>query len=122
MTKYNFEFKAQIVHEHLSTSQSIYDLGEKYDINPKLIAKWVQRYRIEGHNSLKPRHKWTFTADFELNVINYYQTHEESMVEVAARFDILTSQISIWRSQFERHGIKALEPHPKGETIQGEIH
>ena len=36
------------------------------------------------------------------------------MAEVAVRFDVLASQISIWRSQFERDGIKALKPHPKG--------
>lgn len=36
------------------------------------------------------------------------------MTEVANRFDVLASQISIWRSQFKRDGIEALEPHPKG--------
>lgn len=36
------------------------------------------------------------------------------MAEVAARFDILTAQVSSWRSQFERDGITALKPHPKG--------
>ena len=36
------------------------------------------------------------------------------MAEVAARFDILTAQVSVWRSQFERDGITALESLPKG--------
>lgn len=64
---------------------------------------------MAGLNSLKPRrHKRTFTADFKLNVVDYYQTHDESMAEVAARFDVLAYQVSIWRSQFERGGIKAL--------------
>ena len=36
------------------------------------------------------------------------------MAEVAARFDILPSQVSIWRSIFEREGITALNPQPKG--------
>ena len=47
-------------------------------------------------------------------MIDYYQTHEDSMAEVAARFNILTAQVSRWRSQFERDGIAALKPHPKG--------
>lgn len=115
MTKYSSKLKTQIVHEYLSTSQNSTDLGEKYDISPRLISKWIQRYQLEGPNSLKPyHHKRTITADFKLNVIDYYQTHEESMAEVAVRFDVLASQISIWRSQFERDGIKALKPHPKG--------
>ena len=36
------------------------------------------------------------------------------MAEVAARFDVLPAQISVWCSQFERVGITALKPHPKG--------
>ena len=36
------------------------------------------------------------------------------MAEVAACFNVLTAQVSNWRSQFERDGITALKPHPKG--------
>lgn len=36
------------------------------------------------------------------------------MAEVAARFNILTAQVSSWRSQFEQDGITALKPHLKG--------
>ncbi len=115
MVKYKPELKAQIVNEYLSTSQSTYDLGEKYQIDRRRIGEWVRKYQRKGIDALKQHHhKRTFTADFKLNVINYYQTHEDSMAEVAARFDILTAQISIWRSQFERNGIAALKPHPKG--------
>lgn len=115
MTKYNPELKAQIVHEYLSTSQSSNDLGEKYNISRRLISKWVQAYRLNGIDLLKGRRrKRTFTADFKLSVIDYYQTYEDSMAEVAARFDVLTSQVSCWRSLFKQGGIKALGPHPKG--------
>lgn len=115
MTKHKPELKAQIVHEYLSTSQSINDLSEKYQINGQQISTWVQRYRLSGIDALKHRqHKRIFTTDFKLNVIDYYQTHEESMAEVASRFDILAAQISTWRSKFARDGITALKPHPKG--------
>ena len=115
MTKYKSELKAQIVHEYLSTSQSTNDLSKKYQINGRRIAEWVQGYQLRGINALeKRRHKRIFTADFKLNVIDYYQTHEDSTAEVAARFNILTAQVSRWRSQFERDGIAALKPHPKG--------
>ena len=115
MVKYNPELKAQIVHEYLSTAQSTYDLSEKYHIGRRQISRWVQGYRLNGPDVLKRRrHKRNFTADFKLNVINYYQTHEDSTAEVAARFDILPSQVSTWRLRFEREGITALNPQPKG--------
>ncbi|UXC67255.1 helix-turn-helix domain containing protein [Limosilactobacillus oris] len=92
MVKYKPGLKAQIVHEHLSTSQNTYDLSEKYQIDNQRIGEWVQRYRKNGIDIFKPRrHKRTFTTDFKLIVIDYYQTHEDSMAEVAARFDILTA-------------------------------
>lgn len=115
MVKYKPELKVQIVNEYLSTSQSAYVLSEKYQISRRRIAEWIQRYRLNGIDAFKPRrHKRTFTTDFKLSVIDYYQTHEDSMAEVAARFDVLAAQISVWRSQFERDGITALKPHPKG--------
>lgn len=115
MVKYHPELKAQVVHEYLSTSQSIHDLSKKYQIDNRRISEWIQRYRSNGIESFKRhRHKRVFTAEFKLNVIDYYQTHEESMTEVAARFDVLACQISLWRSQFEQDGIKALQPHSKG--------
>lgn len=115
MTKYDSEFKAKIIHEYITTSSSSRALGRKYKVDSRLIRRWIQRYRSQGVNSLKRRrHKRSFTTDFKLTVINYYQTHEDSMTEVANRFDVLASQISIWRSQFKRDGIEALEPHPKG--------
>lgn len=115
MVKYQAELKAQIVHEYLSTSQNTNDLSQKYKISRREIAKWIQKYRLTGIDSFKRRrHKRTFTADFKLNVINYYQTHENSMAEVAARFDVQTAQISVWCSQFKRDGIEALKSHPKG--------
>ena len=33
---------------------------------------------------------------------------------MAARFDILPSQVSAWHLRFEREGITALNPQPKG--------
>ena len=71
------------------------DLSEKYHIGSRQISRGVQRYRLNGPDALKQqRHKRNFTADFKLNVINYYQAHEDSMAEVATRFDILSLQVS----------------------------
>ena len=115
MVKYKSELKAQIVHEYLSTAQSTNDLSKKYHIERRQIAEWIQGYRLNGPDVLKRRrHKRNFTADFKLNVINYYQTHEDSMAEVAARFNVSPPQISVWCSRFKREGITALNPQPKG--------
>lgn len=115
MTKYSPELKAQIIHEYLSNSISYRTLERKYNINHCLIVKWIQRYKSQGIDALKNRRKKReFSVDFKLNVIDYYQTHEDSMACVAFKFDLLPSQVSIWYSQFKLDGIEALKPHPKG--------
>ena len=115
MVKHKAELKAQIVHEYLITSQSSYDLERKYQIGSSQIRWWVQHYNLNGGDSFKRRReKRKFTADFKLSVVDYYQTHEESTTEVASRFDILPSQVSIWCSKFRQDGIEALKPLPKG--------
>ncbi|QLL78502.1 helix-turn-helix domain-containing protein [Ligilactobacillus saerimneri] len=119
MTKYQPELKAQIVHEYLTTSKSLSDLEEKYHISYKLISEWVNRYRLQGIDAFWHRKsRRFFSVDFKLRVIDYYQTHEESMASVAAKFDLLPHQISVWLSQFQTGGIEALKPHRKGRKPQ----
>ena len=55
MVKYKLELKAQIVHEYFSTSQSAYDLSEKYHIDRRQIAKWTQKYRLSLHDATDRR-------------------------------------------------------------------
>ncbi|WP_295730925.1 helix-turn-helix domain-containing protein [uncultured Limosilactobacillus sp.] len=96
MTKYQAEFKSQIVHEYLATSHSLNDLANKYHVSSQRINEWVQRFRLQGIDAFRHRKsKRVFSVDFKLYVIDYYQTHEESMTSVAARFDVLPSQISV---------------------------
>lgn len=91
MTKYKSELKAQIVHKYLSIFQSTNDLGEKHQISGRRIAEWVQRYQLKG-GATHLKNGVIITTDFKLNVMDYYQTHEDTMAEVAARLDILTTQ------------------------------
>ena len=115
MTKYNPKFKVQVVMEYLTNGLSSYTLEKKYQVPASQIQKWVQQYRLQGIESLKQRHhKRVFSAEFKWYVIDYYQTHAESFTQVAAKFDLLPSQISIWRQAFIKYGYDALKPHHKG--------
>ena len=115
MVKYSPEFKAQIVHECIVDGLGSRRVGAKYNIDSRRVREWVQRYKTCGEGALLPRReKRTFSAEFKLTVINYYQTHEESLVDVAAKYDVLPSQISIWRKAFLKDGYDALKPHRKG--------
>ena len=51
-------------------------------------------------------------------MINYYQTHDETLAEVSAKFDVNSCQISLWRTAFNQYGIETLKPYPKGRKTK----
>jgi len=119
MSKYNATFKAQIVQEYLNGLGSYQQLAKKYGLNKSQVADWVDRFKRLGSEGLVRRSgRRNFSLDFKLSVINYYQTHEESLAEVAIKFDVLSSQVYLWKSAFERDGIEALKPRPKGRPLK----
>lgn len=116
MSKYSPKFKAKIVHEYL-IGKSPSELSNHYHVQQRQIQKWVQMFRMNGPQALqRRRRKRSFTLNFKLSVINYYQTHEETLAEVGAKFDLLPSQISLWMSAYQSDGIEALKPHRKGRS------
>lgn len=99
MSKYSSELKSQIVSEYLAGNPTA-ELSNNYHVSKKRINKWVQLFRMNGSQALKRRrHKRVFTQDFKLNVINYYQTHEESLAEVGAKCQGQLKIVQKW--QFE---------------------
>lgn len=119
LTKYSPELKAQIINERLTGVGTI-ELAEKYHIPARYIDKMVQRYRLRGWSVFRSRShtKRTFTLEFKVTVLNYYQTHDESLAEVGAKFDLLDSQIATWQATFKRAGIEGLKPHRKGRPAK----
>lgn len=115
MVKYHSELKALIVGQYLNDNFSVTELAKKYNVPKCQVLTWIQRYQLGGINTLKRRSsRRKFSPAFKLNVIDYYQTHDESLASVAAKYDVLACQISIWRTQFTRDGIEALRAHQKG--------
>lgn len=114
MTKYSPTLKAELVQKYLDGQSSV-ELGRQYGVSAREIRKWVQGFKLSGVNALKPRRtKRSFTAEFKLAVIDYYHTHEMSMSEVAAKFDVNVCQISTWGKTFDQEGLAGLQPRRKG--------
>lgn len=123
MVKYSPVLKAQIISEHLSDDISGAELARKHQLPKRRVNEWLQQYRLNGIEPLK-RHKnrRMFSAEFKCNVINYYQTHDESLAEVAGKYNILAGQICVWRKTFIQDGYSGLEPHPKGRPTKMKRH
>lgn len=119
MVKYNPELKAQVVGQYLNDKMSVVELAQKFCVPERQIWHWIQRYRIGGVETLKRKtSKRKFSTDFKLSVIDYYQTHDESLATVATKYDILACQISIWRTKFNCDGVEVLRSHQKGRPTK----
>ncbi|WP_225366104.1 helix-turn-helix domain-containing protein [Levilactobacillus brevis] len=97
MVKYSPVLKAQIINEHLSDGTSGAKLARNYQLSKQQVNRWLRQCLLNGIETLK-RHKTRrkFSAEFKWNVINYYQTHDESLAEVAGRCNVLACQICVW--------------------------
>ena len=111
--------KAQIINEHLSDGTSGAELARNHQLPKRQVNRWLQQYHLDGIETLK-RYKTRrkFSAEFKWYVINYYQTHDESLAEVAGKYNVLACQISVWRKTLIRDGYSSLEPHPKGRSTK----
>lgn len=119
MVKYSPTLKAQIISEHFDSGTTGAELARKHQVPIRQAQKWIQQYRLNGIETLK-RHRTRrkFSAEFKWNVINYYQTHDESLAEVAGKYNVLACQICTWRQTFIRDGYSGLEPRPKGRPTK----
>ena len=111
MVKYSSELKAEVVSEYLQGDISISLLSKKRNLPRIQVGRWIQNFRLSGADALKRRRvKRSFSVEFKVDVINYYQTHDETLAEVSAKFDVNSCQISLWRTAFK--------PHPKGRKTK----
>ena len=57
-TKYSFEYKLHVVELYLSSEVSYQELAAQEGINqPALLAKWVNDFRTNGPDALRPKKK-----------------------------------------------------------------
>lgn len=120
LTKYSAELKLQIVQDYLSGQYSYNDLVARYNISSHtLIRKWVAAAQEKGLETLQQsRHHRHYSLDQKLSVVDYYQTHDEGLIKVAARFGINASQVASWSRIFNAEGAAGLSPRPKGGLVK----
>lgn len=116
MTKYSTEFKIEVVQAYLSGKYSYASLAKRYQIpDSRQINDWVRRAQSQGLETLqKKKHHRSYTLEKKLAVVNYYQTHDEGVCQVAIKFDINPSQVTVWSRIFNESGAAGLRPRPKG--------
>lgn len=110
MTKYDLDFKFQIVADYEAGVGGYSYLATKYHLERSVVKRWVHNYRDFGLDGLKPKQtKQHYTTEFKLNAIQLYQESELSYRQVGVQLGINNpSLIANWRRAYKEKGIDGL--------------
>lgn len=75
MSKYNEQFKLQMVQDYISGEGRAKLLGRKYEAPEEKVRSWVSKYRSHGVDGLHPKRS-SYSAGFKLEVL-YRQEREQ---------------------------------------------
>lgn len=119
MAKYDEGFKRAIVLRYLSGLESVNALASRHGVHRAMIQRWIAAYELHGDAALRKKFSH-YSAEFKLSVLQRMDQEMLSAQQVIALFDIRggAGVISVWRRQYDRGGLQALQPKikPKGRS------
>jgi len=115
MTRYDADFKLQLVERYLSSKDSGFKrLSKEYGIAPGTLQRWVASYQQHGAEGVNKK-STQYSAEFKLSVLQCMWEEELSYRQVAAQFNIRGGSIlGMWERQYHEGGLDALRPKPRG--------
>lgn len=114
MSKYTKQFKLSAIHALLERGGGFRFIANQFQIDPSLLRRWVQAYRLHGEASLECRGSH-HSLEFKLSVLERMRRDKLSLRQTAAIFNLgNSSQIGTWQSRYYSDGIKALATGKKG--------
>ena len=116
MTKYNQQFKQQVIEFYLQNDKNCSFTQRHFQLPPKNVNRWIAQFNHNGINGLAVRDKkQKYSPEFKLTVIQAVKKGQFSAESACLHFGISNSgTISQWLHAFEKGGINALLPKPKG--------
>lgn len=114
MCKYSIAFKQEVVAYFGDGKHSYRAVGRHFGLDYSMVRKWVASHAEPGVAGLA-RKQGHYDADFRLSVLDRMWKDGLSHRQAAALFDIRSvGCLSVWERQYERGGLEALAPRPRG--------
>ena len=114
MIKYTHQFKLSVIQAFLERGSGFRFIAARFQMDPSLLRRWVQAYRVHGDASLQRRSKH-HTPDFKISVLERMWREKLSLRQTAAIFNLGGStQIATWQAQYYSGGFEALSTGKKG--------
>ena len=108
MSKYTTQFKLSAITTFLERGRGFRFVADQFQMDPTLLRRWVEAYRLHGYASLRVRNKG-YSPEFKLSVLQRMWRDNLSLRRVAALFNLGNStQVGRWQQQYYSGGFEAL--------------
>lgn len=108
MSKYTTQFKLSAITVFLERGRGFRFVADQFQMDPTLLRRWVEAYRLHGDASLRVRNK-SYSPEFKLSVLQRMWRDNLSLRRVAALFNLGNStQVGRWQQQYYSGGFEAL--------------
>src|SRR5471032_3173668 len=114
MSKYTTQFKLSAITTFLERGKGFRHVANQFQMDPTLLRRWVEAYRLHGEASLKRSGKH-HSPMFKLSVLQHMRRESLSLRRVAALFNLGNSSlVGRWQQQYYSDAIEALAPGEEG--------
>ncbi|MGR6130506.1 IS3 family transposase [Paenibacillus sp. S33] len=114
MPKFSLDEKLEAIRRYQSGTEGVKSIAQSLGMNHEALRMWIRQYESHGVKAFEKTYTAYSTA-YKLDVLNYMNENGTSPNEAAVIFKISSpGVIRKWRSQFNEHGIDALNSKKKG--------
>ncbi|MHC8303772.1 IS3 family transposase [Pseudomonas sp. PB3P13] len=108
MSQYTSQFKLSAITAFLERGRGFRFIAAQFQMDPTLLRRWVEAYRLHGDASLKVRSR-VYSPEFKLGVLQRMWRDKLSLRRVAALFNLgNSSQVGRWQQRYYSGGFEAL--------------
>ena len=108
MSKYNLEFKLEVVKSVIRGADSVSEIARIYDVDRGLVRACSDAYKYHGVDGLTKK-RYRYDGQFKVKVVEYMQEHHISAREIAAKFGVSAFETVLkWERIYYEEGRDAL--------------
>jgi len=122
MTKYDEQFKLEVIQRYLSGEISYGELARERGVTRSMVQRWVASYQIHGQAGLAKQYV-RYSARFKREVLSRIYREGLSDTQAVAIYNLRDAGvIGRWRGQYDAGGLGALEPRRRGRSAMPHKH
>ena len=115
--KFSYEDKLKACEDYINGIASVSQIAEKLKANERVVQRWINKYRMNGPESLMPKLKnSSYTKEFKIKAVEDYLSGGGSQEEICNKYQI-TDRCVLRRWIAKYNDLKELEDYiPKPEV------